>query len=136
MNVLLKNLNKNDKVIIVCDFNAHGTMWGSDKTDKNGQVIEQFVNHHNLTVSNDGEGTRLDTRTGKLSCLDLRITTPSLAYSKDIVSDQEKANAFGNYFKKIGIKDRDTNKELPKAPNNDIHILNVDHVINESFFII
>lgn len=55
--------------------------------------------------------------------------------SKDIVSDPEKANAFGNYFQKIGIKDRDTNKELPKAPNNDIHILNVDHVINEPFFI-
>ena len=53
--------------------------------------------------------------------------------SKDIVSDQEKANAFGNYFQKIGIKDRDTNKELPKAPNNDIHILNVDHVIMKLF---
>ena len=54
-------------------------MWVSAKTDRNGQVIEQFVNHHNLTILNEGEGTRLDPRTGKLSCLVICITTSSLA---------------------------------------------------------
>ena len=41
--------------------------------------IERFVNKNNLIVLNDKTGTRLDPCSGKLSCLDLSFSSPSLA---------------------------------------------------------
>ena len=73
MNKLMEN------VLIMGDVNAHNVLWGSEKTDKNGEVIEHFLNKNSLIILNNGEGTRLDPRTGKTSCLDLSITSPSLA---------------------------------------------------------
>lgn len=34
---------ENDNVIWCGDFNAHSTLWGGDKTDSNGQVIEDVL---------------------------------------------------------------------------------------------
>ena len=79
MNKLMENVSNNENVLIMGDFNAHNVLWGSEKTDKNGEVIEHFLNKNSLIILNNGERTRLDPRTGKTSCLDLSITSPSLA---------------------------------------------------------
>lgn len=39
------------------DFNSHNTLWGSNHTDSNGKVIEEFIDHNCLVCINSGEGT-------------------------------------------------------------------------------
>jgi len=65
--------------ILVGDFNAHNKLWGSEKTDQNGKVIETVLDKNNSVILNDGSGTRIDTHSGKISHLDLTITSSSLA---------------------------------------------------------
>lgn len=36
------------------DFNAHSTLWGSDKTDNNGQVLKELMEGRNVICLNDG----------------------------------------------------------------------------------
>ena len=38
MEILRKNIDEN--TIICGDFNSHNVIWGSDKTDKNGRIVE------------------------------------------------------------------------------------------------
>lgn len=45
-------------VIWVGDFNAHNPMWGSDHRDKNGVIIEEFLDKYELVVLNNGRPTR------------------------------------------------------------------------------
>ena len=65
--------------IIIGDFNAHNTLWGSEKNDANGNIIVKALEKYNAVIMNDGSGTRVDTHSGKLSHLDLTIISPSLA---------------------------------------------------------
>lgn len=45
----IHNQNRND--IILCrDFIAHNTFWGSEKTDNNGQMIEEILNWSTLNL--------------------------------------------------------------------------------------
>jgi hypothetical protein len=69
------------RVIICGDFNAHNVLWGSKKNDKNGTVLENIIDEHQLVCLNNGDGTRLDRKTGKLSRLDLTLVSRDLASS-------------------------------------------------------
>lgn len=70
--------------VIWCgDFNAHNTLWGSGKSDNNGQVIEELLNDGNLVCLNDGKKTRVDVRTGKESVLDLTLVSNRIAAKCD-----------------------------------------------------
>ena len=40
------------------DFNSHHLLWGSDHTDSNGYIIEEFIDSKCLVCINNGEGTR------------------------------------------------------------------------------
>ena len=53
--------------ILMGDFNAHNVLWGSDKTDQNGKIIESALDKNNSIIINDGSGTRIDTHSGKIS---------------------------------------------------------------------
>ena len=64
---------------LVGDFNAHNPLWGSDNLDSNGKLVERALEEYNSVILNDGSGTRIDTHTGKISHLDLSITSPPLA---------------------------------------------------------
>lgn len=64
-----------DKMIVCGDFNAHNTLWGSIKNDKNGRLVEDMLEDYDLVCLNDGTGTRIDRRTGRLSCLDLSMVS-------------------------------------------------------------
>lgn len=66
--------------VIWCgDFNGHNTLWGSDRTDTNGQVIEELLDEKDLVCINDGSNTRIDVHTGKESVLDLTLVSNSIA---------------------------------------------------------
>ena len=77
MDVIANNIDVN--TIICGDFNSHNILWGSENTDKNGRLVEEFLLERNLVLLNDGEGTRIDPHSGKRSCLDLTLISPNLA---------------------------------------------------------
>lgn len=69
-----------NQFILTGDFNAHNSLWGSNKNDINGKTIEQFLDNHDLVLLNDGSPTRLDPHTGQGSCLDLTIVSSQIAH--------------------------------------------------------
>ena len=67
------------EVIICGDFNGHNPLWGSNKLDSNGKILEDVLDMHNLVCLNDGTGTRLDSHTGLYSCIDITLVSSSIA---------------------------------------------------------
>ncbi|MGL4646262.1 MAG: hypothetical protein ACRCVL_03935, partial [Cetobacterium sp.] len=61
------------------DFNAHNSLWGSTCTDKNGRVVEEFMEEHALVCLNNGKGTRFNIRDSSMSCIDLTIVSGPIA---------------------------------------------------------
>lgn len=58
--------------IIVGDFNSHNSIWGCEKTNGKGRIIENILDNFNhLTLLNDGRPTHLDFNTNKYSAIDL-----------------------------------------------------------------
>jgi len=41
-------------VLLLGDFSAHSTLWGSSKTDVRGKLVEDLLLKHNLSLLNDG----------------------------------------------------------------------------------
>ena len=76
--VIQKYINKDHHTIIMGDFNAHSTLWGSKQTDSRGHQIENFIDEHNLVVLNNKQPTRLH-HTGTLTCIDVTLTNPQMA---------------------------------------------------------
>lgn len=60
------------------DFNAHNTLWGSERIDNNGEVIAELLDEGNLVCFNDGSKTRVDVVTGRESVLDLTMVSNRL----------------------------------------------------------
>ena len=46
-------------VIIMGDFNAHGTDWGNRETTNRGRVMEQLMDRQQLNMLNDGTATHI-----------------------------------------------------------------------------
>ncbi|KAL4123028.1 hypothetical protein QTP88_015260 [Uroleucon formosanum] len=65
--------------MILGDFNAHCTMWGSEKTDYRGKIIEKILENENIVILNDTSPTHINLANGNLSCIDLTMCTSSLA---------------------------------------------------------
>lgn len=61
------------------DFNAHSTLWGSNNTDANGSVIEDFIDYMGLVCINDGRGTRYNNSLNAESVIDLSLTSTIIA---------------------------------------------------------
>ena len=79
LDTLVKHVKNIEKLLIVGDFNSHNSLWGSEKNDKNGRLIEDFLLKQNLVILNDGSGTRLDPISGRTSCLDLSLISSGIA---------------------------------------------------------
>lgn len=62
--------------LLVGDFNAHCTLWGSEKTDNRGHVIEDFVLSTSICLLNSGSPTYFSPTSRKFSCLDLAFCSP------------------------------------------------------------
>ena len=67
------------KVVWCGDFNAHSTLWGSERTDANGSIVEEVIEDKGLVCVNDGSGTRYDCVQNKESVIDLTMTSNEIA---------------------------------------------------------
>ena len=67
--------------ILLGDFNSHNTIWGSVKTDKRGEIIEEVINNHDIVLLNDLSPTHFNIPTGKTSAIDLTLCSNNIATS-------------------------------------------------------
>lgn len=65
-------------VILLGDFNAHGTLWGCTTTDTKGFEIENLLLNGDLCLLNKKTHTYIHPATGSRSALDLSFCSPSL----------------------------------------------------------
>ena len=65
--------------VILADFNAHHTLWGSLRVDGRGEQVVKLINESDLVLLNDGSPTRVDDNTGNLSFIDLSLVSSSIA---------------------------------------------------------
>lgn len=69
MNEILNQISS--PLIILGDFNAHHTIWGSEYISCRGQVIEDILlKTPNKSLLNDGQSTHVTLANGKLSAID------------------------------------------------------------------
>ena len=65
--------------ILLEDFNAQNTMWGSDNSDARGRMLDD------LFLQNDASPTYLHPGSGTLTCIDLTVCVPGLLDSGEWV---------------------------------------------------
>lgn len=68
----LKGLDRR-KFIWCGDFNAHSTLWGGDRTDRNGLVVKDMMDSLGLVCLNDGNFMRIDCSASSKSSLDFTM---------------------------------------------------------------
>lgn len=75
--------------IILGDFNAHHSLWGSKVNSTRGKLIENLLSNFDLNIFNDGKGTRLNSSNGNETCIDLTICSASLStlFSWNVLDD-------------------------------------------------
>ena len=66
--------------IIMGDFNAHNPLWGSERLDTRGRIIEDLIDELELIILNTGEGTYLNSRSNSFSAIDLTLCSPEIAH--------------------------------------------------------
>ena len=64
--------------LLVGDYNAHNTLWGSRNSNAKGKTIEEFITENDLSLLNDKSPTYISPATGSMSIIDLAICHPSL----------------------------------------------------------
>lgn len=64
--------------ILLGDFNAHNTMWGSSANNGRGNTIENFILNNNLCLLNNGSHTYLHPGSGTFSAISLSLCVPCL----------------------------------------------------------
>ena len=74
---LSSQLNPNH--LLLGDFNAHNTLWGSATTDYAGTKLSEFIATMDNVLLNTGEPTRICRATGNLSHIDVSLASPRLS---------------------------------------------------------
>lgn len=79
-NDIVNIINQLPSPFIICgDFNSHNNLWGSDKTEAKGKIIETVLNDLDLSLMNSPNNpTHFCTYSGKFSFIDLTIISLSL----------------------------------------------------------
>ena len=65
--------------ILLGDFNAHHPLWGSQKHNPKGILIENILLNNNITLLNHKNPTYIHPATGSLSSIDLTLCSPTIA---------------------------------------------------------
>lgn len=65
--------------ILLGDFNAHNTLWGSSHSDAAGRRVEDVMDRSDFVLLNDGSGTYLNSISANTSAIDLSFCSPLLA---------------------------------------------------------
>jgi hypothetical protein len=66
-------------VIFCGDFNAHSPVWGPQRLDAKGQIIEDLLTQTNLVLLNNGATTYIHPATGSQTAIDLMLCDTALA---------------------------------------------------------
>jgi ribonuclease HI len=91
-------------VLLLGDFNAHNIIWGCNKTNNRGKVIEDFITRQDLCVLNKKDThTYLHPSSGSFSSIDLSICSPSLFLDLDwaVAEDQCGSDHFPIFINSI-----------------------------------
>ena len=75
LNNLEQSITQHDKkhnMIITGDFNSASTIWGSEHTNRRGNILEEWMSRLNLTVMNQGNRPTFERKEQK-SFLDLTL---------------------------------------------------------------
>ena len=66
--------------LLLGDFNAHHPLWGRNITvsDARGDIVERFVDVHNLVLLNKGDNTHFSLSHNTESAIDLSICSPQI----------------------------------------------------------
>ncbi|XP_058804238.1 uncharacterized protein LOC131671655 [Phymastichus coffea] len=78
-NEIVNFTDLNPNTLLFGNFNAHNVRWNCEKTDSNGERFEQAIDSKNLFLHNSDSKTHLEKRSGKLSNLDLALSTMCIA---------------------------------------------------------
>ena len=65
--------------ILVGDFNSHNIIWGSNSTNSRGKTLEKLIQNEDLVLLNDSTPTHINFGNGNFSCIDLSLSSPSIA---------------------------------------------------------
>lgn len=97
------NITKNDlenlikqfdaPFMIVGDFNCHNPLWGSNRIDNRGNIIESIINKNNLNILNNGDPTHFSLAYKSVSSIDLSIVSPILQNYFDWFVDNDLHNS-------------------------------------------
>lgn len=74
---IIKQLPK--PYIIIGDFNSRNTLWGSNKIDTRGKIMEKILDSEELILLNTGQPTRHNTANGTFSAIDLSFSNTTIA---------------------------------------------------------
>ena len=69
--------------LLLGDFNGHNVLWGCNKNNPRGEIIENFITTNDLCLMNDKSYIYLHPATGSFSTLDLSLCHPSLLLDFD-----------------------------------------------------
>ncbi|GFS02392.1 ribonuclease HI [Elysia marginata] len=71
------------------DFNAHSPLWGDERLDQRGKMIEDFLISNDDILLNDKVPTFIHSASGSTSAIDLTIASPTVAldYSWSVHDD-------------------------------------------------
>lgn len=66
--------------LLIGDFNAHHRMWGGEKNDRRGNLIENLITTNDqLILLNNGQPTHIHIANGSFSAIDLSLCSSGLA---------------------------------------------------------
>lgn len=73
------------------DLSSYNSLWGSNNTDVNGQLIKEFIDDNYLVCINNVEGTRYNSIENTVTALDLTFVSTEISgistWSVNIGSD-------------------------------------------------
>lgn len=64
--------------ILLGDFNAHSDLWGDQRLDRAGSILENILNSSDICLLNNGSPTYLHPGNGALTSIDLTLCSPSI----------------------------------------------------------
>jgi hypothetical protein len=64
--------------ILLGDFNAHSDLWGDQRLDRAGSILENILNSSDICLLNNGSPTYLHPGNGALTSIDLTMCSPSI----------------------------------------------------------
>ena len=102
--------------ILTGDLNCKNQSWGSTKTDRYGEELQNIINQNGLFILNDGSKTRCDPVSGKEEVLDLCLSNyDSLSIFKDFWVGDE----IGSDHYPLHVKTQFRDKPLSAPPTQE-----------------